>query len=92
MKKQKRHLKVASGLFISKDVLKRANIVDIDDIELELADQEIRIRPKKKKSWKILNSDSPLWDCVGFAEAEGINGRDHDEYIYDNSLPEKFTK
>jgi hypothetical protein len=36
---------------------------------------------KKKK--KIFNSDSQLWKCIGCAEIEGVNGRNHDQFIYD---------
>lgn len=83
MKILKKQLKITSGIFISKDMLSRANI-DSEDIELEFTDHEVRIRAANQKiKIKILDANSPLWDCVGFAQAEGIYGRNHDEYIYE---------
>jgi len=79
----KRQMKVTSGIFISKEVLKGANISE-EDVELEVADGEVRIhRMKKASEEKVFAPDSPLWKCVGFADTEGINGRDHDKYVYD---------
>ena len=58
-------------------MLSKAKIT-IDDVELEFDDNEVRIRASKKKnSKKTFNFDSPLWQCVGFAQIEGVNGRNH---------------
>ena len=58
-------------------MLSKAKIT-IDDVELEFDDNEVRIRASRKKnSKKTLNFDSPLWECVGFAQIEGVNGRNH---------------
>jgi len=85
MKILKKQLKITSGIFISKEMLSRANI-NVEDIELEFTAHEVRIRAaEQQKTRKILTLKSPLWHCVGFAEAEGINGRDHDEYIYEKN-------
>ena len=82
MKTLKKQLKITSGIFISKEMLSRANIND-EEIELEITDHEVRIRSADlQNKRKILQFNSPLWDCVGFAQVEGINGRDHDEYIH----------
>jgi hypothetical protein len=79
----KKQLKITSGIFISKEMLSKANI-NAEDVELEITDHEVRIRAADHKNKrKILDANSPLWDCVGFAQVEGINGRDHDEYIYE---------
>ena len=46
----------------------------------------IRIYPAKSglgAGKKVFTFDSPLWKCVGFVEIEGIRGREHDRYIYD---------
>lgn len=40
------------------------------------------ITSTKKRKRKIFTFDSPLWNCVGFAEVVGISGREHDRYIY----------
>jgi len=85
MKILKKQLKISSGIFISKEMLSKANIND-EDIELEITDHEVRIRSADRQNKrKILHVNSPLWDCVGFAQVEGINGRDHDEYIYEKN-------
>ena len=83
MKDLRRQIKVTSGVFISKEVLSEANICG-EDIEIELEDGEVRIHPIRRESEKkLFTLDSPLWKCVGFAEADGISGRNHDKYIYD---------
>ena len=85
MKILKKQLKITSGIFISKEMLSRANI-NAEDFELEITDHEVRIRAADQNSKrKTLAVNSPLWECVGFAEAEGINGRDHDRYIYEKN-------
>lgn len=62
-------------------MLSKANIDD-EDVELEITDHEVRIRPADRQNKrKILQVNSPLWDCLGFAQIEGINGRAHDKYI-----------
>jgi len=81
MKLSKKQAKIESGLFIPKEILNKANITD-ENIEIELKDKEIRVYTTKKRTRKIFTLDSPLWECVGFAEAEGISGRNHDKYIY----------
>jgi len=36
----------------------------------------------KFNRWKRkLASDSPLWKSIGCAEIEGVNGRNHDQFI-----------
>jgi len=78
-----KHLKVTSGILIPKKTLHQANI-DGENVELELRKGEIRIHTVRKASRrKIFTTGSPLWKCVGFAEAEGVNGKDHDRYIYE---------
>ena len=32
---------------------------------------------------KVFSFDSPLWKCVVFIGIEGITGKEHDRYIYD---------
>lgn len=85
MKLLKKQLKITSGIFISKEMLSKANI-NAEDLELEITDHEVRIKATDQQSKrKTLAVNSPLWDCVGFAQAEGINGRDHDKYIYEKN-------
>jgi len=77
--------KVTSGLFIPGEFLSQADITE-EDIEIEVANKEIRIYPAKSglgAGEKVFTFDSPLWKCVGFVEIEGISGREHDRYIYD---------
>ena len=79
----KKHTKVTTGVFIPEEFLSQAEITE-EDIEIELANKEIRIYPAKSGAEKkVFTFDSPLWKCVGFVEIEGISGRDHDRYIYD---------
>jgi len=79
----KMHTKAITGVFIPGEFLSQAGITD-EDIEIEVANKEIRIHPAKSGAGKkVFTFDSPLWKCVGFAEIEGISGRDHDRYIYD---------
>jgi len=74
--------KVSSGLYIPEKVLKKAGIHD--DVEIDLREQEIRILPAGKKyTPKKISRTSVFWDCVGSAEIPGINGRDHDRYLYE---------
>lgn len=54
--------------------------IDAKEIEIEFNDYKVRILTLKKK---IFNSDSQLWKCIGCAEIEGVNGRNHDQFIYD---------
>jgi len=85
MKTVKKRFRVTSGIFISKEVLSKAKI-DADEIELEFDDYEVRIRAlKKKNKKKIFNSDSPLWKSIGCAEIEGVNGRNHDQILSDET-------
>ena len=77
----KRHTKGAVGVFIPKEFLSQAGITE-DDIEIELANKEIRIYPAKSARRKIFTFDSPLWKCLGFVEIEGVSGKEHDRYIY----------
>lgn len=79
--------RVTSGVFIPGEFLIQADIVD-EYCEIEVADKEIRIYPTPTESGsgagkKVFTFDSPLWECVGFVEMEGISGREHDRYIYD---------
>lgn len=79
----RKQFRFTSGIFLPKEVLSKTKI-DADEIELEFHDYDFRIQAlimKTKK--KIFNSDAPLWKCTGFAQSEGINGRDHDQFIYD---------
>ena len=83
MEALKKQFRVTSGIFISKEMLSKAKI-NTDDVELEFDNNEVRIRASRRKnSKKTLNFDSPLWECVGFAQIEGVNGRNHDQFIYD---------
>jgi len=78
----KKHTKGDVGVFIPKEFLSQAGITE-DDLEIELANKEIRIYPAKSARRKIFNFDSPLWKCLGFAEIEGVSGKEHDRYLYD---------
>ena len=79
----KKHTKVTPGVFIPGELLSQADITE-EDIEIELSNKEIRITPAKSNvEKKVFTFDSPLWECVGFVEREGINGKEHDRYIYD---------
>ncbi|MCK4476348.1 MAG: hypothetical protein KAU16_06435 [Methanophagales archaeon] len=78
----KKHTKVTTGVFIPGEFLSQAEITE-EDIEIELANKEIRIYPAKSGAGKkVFSFDSPLWRCVGFVEIEGISGKEHDRYIY----------
>ena len=75
--------KVTSGVFIPGEFLSQADITE-EDIEIEVTNKEIWIYPAKSDAGKkVFTFDSPLWKCVGFVEIEGIHGREHDRYIYD---------
>jgi len=76
------HTKVTTGVFIPADILSQARITE-GDIEIEIANKEIRICPAGTVREKAFTFDSPLWKCVGFVEIEGISGKEHDKYIYD---------
>ncbi|MEA2053337.1 MAG: hypothetical protein U9O90_11080 [Euryarchaeota archaeon] len=77
----KKHTKVTTGVFIPGEFLSQAEITE-ENIEIEVANKEIRIHPAKSNvEKKVFTFDSPLWKCVGFAEIEGVNGKDHDRYI-----------
>lgn len=78
----RKHTKVATGVFIPGEFLSQAEITD-ENIEIEVANKEIRIHPAKSARRKIFTFDSPLWKCVGFVGIEGISGKEHDRYIYD---------
>ncbi len=75
--------KVSSGLYIPGKVLKKAGIHD--EVEMDLREQEIRLFPAGKKAAppKKISRTSVFWKCVGSAEVPGINGRDHDRYLYE---------
>ncbi len=78
--------KVTSGVFIPGKFLSQADITG-EDIEIEIANKEIRIYPAEAGARKkVFTFDSPLWKCVGFVEVEGISGREHDRYIYDEAI------
>jgi len=78
----KRHTKGTIGVFIPMEFLSQAGIIE-DEVEIELANKEIRIYPAKSARRKIFSFDSPLWSCLGFVEIEGVHGKEHDRYIYD---------
>ena len=79
----KKHTKVTTGVFIPGEFLSQADITR-GDIEIAVANKEIRIYPAKSNVVKkVFSFDSPLWECVGFVGREGINGKEHDRYIYD---------
>lgn len=46
---------------------------------MKLLEEQEKFNCRKRK----FNSDSPLWKCIGFAQIEGVNGRNHDQFIYD---------
>lgn len=82
MKSLKKKLRATTGIFISKEMLSQAKI-DTDELILELGECEVRIRAfDNKANEKVLTSASPLWECVGIAQVEHVNGRDHDQFIY----------
>jgi len=74
--------KISTGLFIPRDMLEAAQIFN-EDIQIELAEKEIRIYSAKKKTENIFTESSALWEFVGAGETKGVNGRDHDRYLYD---------
>lgn len=79
----KKHIEATTGVFIPEEFLSQAEITE-EDIEIEVANKEIRIYPAKSGAGeKVFSFDSPLWKCVGFVEVEAIRGREHDRYIYD---------
>jgi hypothetical protein len=74
--------KISSGLYIPKNILKKAGIDD--EVEMDLGDQEIRIfSAGKRNARKKISRKSLFWDFVGSVEAPGINGRDHDRFLYE---------
>jgi hypothetical protein len=80
----KKHIRATTGVFISREFLSQAEITE-ENIEMEVANKEIRIYPAKSGTGKkVFTFDSPLWKCVGFVEIEGISGKEHDRYIYDD--------
>jgi hypothetical protein len=59
---------------------------DIQKATLEAQKKSMKLLEEQGKfnRWKRkLNSDSPLWKCIGFAQIEGVNGRNHNQFIYD---------
>jgi hypothetical protein len=38
---------------------------------------------ERGKAENIFRGSSALWKSVGAGEAKGVNGRDHDRYLYD---------
>ena len=79
----KMHTKVTTGVFIPGEFLSQAELTE-EEIEIEVANKEIRIYPAKPGAGKkVFTFDSPLWECVGFVKIEGIRGKEHDRYIYD---------
>ena len=71
------------GLFIPIEIFQNTNL-DIKNIVIETNKNEIIIHSEKpqKEKYKTFNLKSGLWDCVGFASANNCNGRNHDEYLY----------
>jgi antitoxin component of MazEF toxin-antitoxin module len=74
--------KISTGLFIPRSLLEEAHIFN-EDIEIELVEKEIRIHPTRKVVKNTFTERSALWECVGAGETKGINGKDHDQYLYD---------
>jgi hypothetical protein len=79
-------LHLSSGLFIPDSLLKEAGIEN-SEVEIMISDNQIRIVPagmKKIMTKGIITPDSPFWKLVGSVRTPGIDGRDHDRYLYDN--------
>jgi hypothetical protein len=72
--------KISSGLYISDDLLKKAGIHG--DVELDLADGEIRIVSPLKGKRKPAHRESSFSECIGMFDTPGIHGRDHDQNLY----------
>lgn len=77
------YLKIDTGLFIPNKVLKKIGI-DSEKIEVEFTENEIRIHPVKKKICSLIPS-SPLMKYIGCAAVIGVNGKNHDKFIYDET-------
>ena len=80
-------LHVGSGLFISDSVLKEVGIEN-SEVEIEISDKQIHIRPaqpNKKEQKGIISPDSSFWTLVESIKTPHINGRDHDEHLYDKA-------
>jgi hypothetical protein len=73
---------ITSGLYIPTPILIEAGL-DQDKVEIEVFDHQIRITPSHASVQKgIITANSPFWNCIGFGKTPGINGRDHDAYLY----------
>lgn len=76
-------VKITSGLYIPTPILIEAGL-DQDEVEIEVFDHQIRITPSHEPMQKgIIAANSPFWDCIGSGETPGVDGRDHDAYLYD---------
>ncbi len=77
-------LHIVSGLFIPDSLLKEAGIEN-NEVEIEISDNQIRItsaRISKKLEKGVITQDSGFWKLVGLVKTPGIDGRDHDPYLY----------
>jgi hypothetical protein len=72
--------KISSGLYIPHDLLKKAGIDG--EVELDLADGEIRIISPLKGKKKRDSRKASFSECIGSFDTPGIHGRDHDTYLY----------
>ncbi|MCX6689151.1 MAG: hypothetical protein NTZ39_05630 [Methanoregula sp.] len=72
--------KISSGLYIPYDLLKKAGIDG--EVELDLADGEIRIISPLKGKRKKSPRKASFLECIGSLDTPGIFGRDHDMYLY----------
>lgn len=72
--------KISSGLYIPHDILEKAGIDG--DVELDLADGEIRIASPVKGKKKREPRKASFSECIGCFDTPQVYGRDHDTYIY----------
>jgi len=80
-------LHIDSGLFIPDSLLKEAGIENCE-VEIEISENQIRIMPasvQKNPKKGDIPPDSPFWKLVGLINTPGINGRDHDRYLYEST-------
>ncbi|MBN1167770.1 MAG: hypothetical protein JXA44_11665 [Methanospirillaceae archaeon] len=75
---------IGSGLFIPDSLLKEAGIEN-NEVEIEISDNQIRItspRISKKLKKGVINQDSEFWKLIGLIKTPGVDGREHDQYLY----------
>ena len=78
-------LPIGSGLFIPDSILKEAGI-DNCVVELEISENQIRISSlgtHDRKKPKKVTDDSRFLKLIGMIQTPGVNGRDHDKYLYE---------